>query len=267
MKYLCYLGCTFLAGLVLVLLPKTATAAEAATPTITGASPVEIVVDAIPSPYLTITGSYWPNETHGLSAHLVNPANYDRIDLETISYTPLDRKMVVQFPYWGHYEVGTYDLVVMTRNGLRGTLESAIRVVEKVTSVPSEEMTSPGDEVGGEEVILPPRPATSTTADNTGAPRIISYAPDTIGGPNSSSTITITGYNWPDKMYGLQAYLLDTETWQVIQLTTISYTPLSGRLVVQTPVLPNVGPKAYDLVVSTQSGSRTVIHNGLWVSS
>lgn len=101
------------------------------------------------------------------------------------------------------------------------------------------------------------------------APRLDSWAPaqfteHTLGG----AYIVIEGQMWPDRQYGLSAYLLDRQTLTQIPLETFSYTPLAERMIVTVPsyVKMPATTRSYDLGLTTINGTRTLAENAILVT-
>jgi len=100
------------------------------------------------------------------------------------------------------------------------------------------------------------------------APILDSWSPTQIDSKSfGGATIVITGQLWPNKQYGLSAFLFDRQTLTRIPLTTFSYTPLDNRMVVEVPsyiVAPATG-RMYDIGLTTINGTQTITENAILV--
>jgi hypothetical protein len=100
-------------------------------------------------------------------------------------------------------------------------------------------------------------------------PIIDSYSPTSITANSfAGSYITITGQLWLDQSYGMNVQLFDPTNLDVINLNTVSYVPLGGRMVVAVPIstpAPSTA-RVYDLWVSTINGTRAIVNNALLVT-
>jgi len=266
MKYLYYGGVILLASLMLVLMPYgNVDTVEAATgPTVWQFSPSTVTNLEFSGAYIEITGTNWPQEMYGLSAHLVNDDEW--LQLETISYVPDGGRMVVMIPPYSQApDVTTYDLILMKISGARTVLENAFTVTHDSIGGNGEEYVSNEENIDEEETASDERPAPEIFKANDNGPNVIGYYPDEIvGNLYGGTTLTILGHDWPNEMYGLSVQLRDAITDNMYYCTTISYVPIAGRIVVQTPAIPVEDNILLDIYISDNQGGRTVIKDGLW---
>lgn len=266
MKYLYYGGVVLLASLMLVLIPhgNIDTVEASADPIVWQFSPSTVNSLEFSGAYIEITGANWPSEMHGLSAHLVNDDEW--LQLETISYVPVGGRMVVMIP--AHSQTSddnTYDLILMKISGARTVLENAFTVTGTSIGGDDEEDVVEEEEVTEEDTTSVDRPTVEVFKANGVGPSIIGYYPDVIkGNPYGGTTLTILGHGWPDEMYGLTVQIRNATTGDMYNCTTISYVPISGRLVVQTPSIVISEDMSLDIFVSDNQGGRTVLKDGLW---
>jgi len=251
--------------LMLVLMPRgdVETAEAAAGPTVWQFSPSTVASLDFSGAYIEITGTNWPKEMYGLSAHLVNDDEW--VQLETISYVPDAGRMVVMVPPYNQASDGTtYDLVVMKISGARTVLQDVFTVTDDSASG-SEGNGNEEETTNGEDTTSADRPTPEVFKANANGPDVIDYYPsELLGNPYSGTTLTILGHNWPDEMYGLVVQLVDPMTNNIFNCLTISYAPIAGRIVVQTPVISLTNDALLDIYISDNQGGRTVIKDGLW---
>ncbi len=295
MKQIVYIGVILLAGLAIVLWPKTGNVAQAA---ITGSSgdwayvfgsdappfiaptPISIVpkttfigegVSHQAALYLVnFPESYWayyvdsrrgeirPDDFLasglGMEMFLKNSKTGDRVNFSITRYIPgafgpQGDRLIIEYPTWTTDQIGTYDLIV-SAPGISTNLKGALEVLEAP--------------VGGSTVIetpslpVPERPAVEIKQDSALSPTISNY--------EVTGLIILTGTNWPNQQSGLTVSIREHDTDNVYQATLMSYTPLSSRAIFEMPYLPIKTYTAYDIIVATINGARTVIHNGLWLT-
>ena len=268
MKYLFYLGSAVLGALILVLSPHglpTAHASEQA-PRLDSWAPAKLTDQAFNGALISIQGPMWPNQSYGLSAYLFDKQTLTRIPLQTLSYTPLAERMVVEVPSYVARPASAraYDLAITTINGTQTIVQNAILVGVDEPVVVTPPPTGGTEEPTVTPPLVLPTPSTDIVRETINDPFLTGYIQDRIWSIDSGSVIVITGSGWPTTEYGLEALLVNPTTNIRIKLETISYTPEAGRMVTRTnSYISNATAGWYDLVVMTQSGRQTTIRHAV----